>query len=1309
MPRGIFKYGSALVALLLLLVSASTAAATRFSVSGFGMPDTNSEFVEFGILQYALPSLSHVFTHNVTPPITLTLDNSAGPDAYFQVEAAVYYNNALLTAVTFGRRNAVGGELVLAGEKRVYHFDASGIKTASIVQTMLDDTGEVPLYLGDALQLDVVAGEYRSEVLNPDALEEAVIFRNTLPNGHYLVTVTLKKSDGVGDWVDVAAYTATFTILETLVEPISPVGNQGRFSPEFLEFSVSGFPVQAACLHARAELSAGHELLWRSDVVTVGEGSACQYKAAQGTAYVTMPLPHDGKLIGGIEYAWTAYVTDALSGGVLATRTVRFNMPNTYPEIAIEPLHAGDLVRVRPGDNEQFVARVYDYEDDQLGYDTVLTWLVKSPGGQAPVIRVDNKKALSYTFTQQGRYELELQATDRFGATSTTTLQVLVEENRLPQLTVKAVQFKRSAQTKNVAWSQKGQLVELAKQTYLVGDQLIFTFDVADADGDDVRLVLRNNQTPLFTTTVPGAGTVVAELELSQPITYNLAVDVVDSKAGTQSWRLGEILALPEPTPVVSIVSPTHGGRYTTGTYVTLQAEAYDADDLVPVVEWYRLYEHGPKEKLGTGSSFTYMVGEGAQSVQAQVIAQRPEAGGNNTITGMSSPITLYGHTVPNEKPSVRIIPPAGGLIRNTDQTNGGHTVTLQAEASDFDGPKPLRYTWYVADELIAGSTNRISYTFNGSGVWPIRVEVSDGADTSSAAVAMVVTETSVFALQITDVDGNEPGRQYRQGDVLTLQAEYDADGEVVTAWQLSGATPDNVDITELVALGNPVRIPLERVGDFIMETVAVDAQGRRGSARLELSVQENQPPEVDFVIWPESVYVGDVFQVTVDPAETESDAYIHVSDLEGDAIVDARWYLNGVNVGNGLRFSAAFAHPGTYIYGVNVTDSHDGVGVGGFVIDVVRDLQPPQVTITQPETRVVPLYTPINLQASIYDPEGEERIIDQTWYVDGQALAPGRTTFTPDQAREYVITCLAQDRAGNIGGATVTVKAVPVDAGVAAQVREETQTSPFEPRIVDVRTPWEVNPSEPFELQAEVAGEPHQLHTVTWLLRGIPVATGSVRGSGVVSSMLSLPNAGTYALTVRLEGTAEERVANVRVAAPKEPMIVSPDVPPGSVRIMSGPITFRAINIPEGAALMWASDVDGVLKEHVSEVTTTLSPGLHTVTLWIDDVGISMQVSVQPPVEPLQQVGTITGWTGSPAISRYDGRIIRLRPGADFSDYNAADLVVYDVDRLQLGADDTLQLRLLRDGRELRYTSSDNGKTIDSWGIPYEPGEQSE
>ena len=203
---------------------------------------------------------------------------------------------------------------------------------------------------------------------------------------------------------------------------------------------------------------------------------------------------------------------------------------------------------------------------------------------------------------------------------------------------------------------------------------------------------------------------------------------------------------------------------------------------------------------------------------------------------------------------------------------------------------------------------------------------------------------------------------------------------------------------------------------------------------------------------------------------------------------------------------------------------------------------------------------------------------------------------------------------------------------------------------------------------------------------------------------MLSLPNAGTF-IDRRLEGTAEERRKCAGCRA-QGPMIVSPDAARQRTDY-GGPQ--RAINIPEGAALMWASDVDGVLQEHVSEVTTTLSPGLHTVTLWIDDVGISVQVSVQPPVEPLQQVGTITGWTGSPAISRYDGRIIRLRPGADFSDYNAADLVVYDVDRLQLGADDMLQLRLLRDGREVRYTSSDNGKTIDSWGIPYEPGEQSE
>jgi hypothetical protein len=1307
MLKGYSKYVGILV-ILLLLVSTDAAAATRFTVSGLGMADAKSGFAEFGILQYAVPSLSSFFIHSASSPVTLTLDNSAGTDGYFQVVAAVYHNSALLTSVTFGRHNAIGGELVLSGEKRVYRFDATGIKTVSVVQTLLDQTGGALAYLGDALGLDVVAGEYHAQVLSLDQLEEAVVYRNTLPNGQYQIMITLKQYDGSGGWVDVATHTETFSILDTIVEQINPVGKQGRFIPEYLEFSVSGFPAQISCLNTQVELREGLSVLWRSDIVSVGASSACQYRAVQDKVYVALPLPHYVMLIGGIEYTWIVQVMDALNGRLVATRTTHFYIPNSYPEVAIEPMHSGDLLQVRPQDNVQFVAQVFDYEDDQLGYDTNLTWWVKPPGSRAQSTQVGNKEVLLYAFAQPGLYELELQATDRFGAMSTATRQVMVEENRLPQLTIKAIQVRHASQTRNVAWSQKGQVVELAKQTYQVNDRLMFTIDVADADGDDVRLVLRNNQTPLYTTSVQGVGTVVVEVELSQPANYSLAIDVVDSKAGAQSRPLGSILVLPSAVPVVSIVSPTPGSRYTAGTVINLRADAYDVDDLVPVVDWYRLNVQGSEEKLGTGHNLVYRVLDGVQSIQARVKAQRPQE--NKTITGVSTPITLYGHTVPNEKPQVSIVSPTGGLIRTTQQTSGSHTVTLQAEASDTDGPEPLTYTWYIADELVARSTNRISYTFDGIGVWPIRVVVSDGKDTSTAEVAMVVTEASTFAFQIKDADGNKPQQRYRQGDVLNLQAEYDSPEEVTLVWQLSDSMSGASNSTELVALGNPAQIALDKVGDFILEVVAVDTQGRRGSAQLSLSVRENQVPEVDFVIWPESVFVGDVFNITVDPKNVDDAAQVSVTDPEGDEIVAARWYLNGVNVGTDLRFPATFAYPGTYIYYLSVTDSRGGIGEGGFVIDVIRDLRPPQVTIMQPGVQTIPLNTPITLSAVISDPEGEDRIVNQIWYVDGQALEPGQVVFTPDQVKEYVIACLAQDRAGNIGGATTKVTVVPTGVAQVAPEEVAAPTRLDEPQLVAVHAPWQVYPHEPFELQAEVKGDPNQRYTVTWLLQGSPVATGFAWGGGVVRNELALPNAGIFTLTARIEGaTTDTRSVNIQVVMPKEPMIVSPNVPPNSVQIMSNPITFKAVNIPEGAELMWASDVDGVLKENIAEVTTTLSAGLHTVTLWIDDVGISVQVLVQQRVEPLQQVGIITAWSGAPEIVRYDGRVTRLRQGADFSDYSAADLVLYDVDRLQLGADDALQLRLIRNGQELRYTSQDDGKSIDSWGIPYEPGEQSE
>ncbi len=108
---------------------------------------------------------------------------------------------------------------------------------------------------------------------------------------------------------------------------------------------------------------------------------------------------------------------------------------------------------------------------------------------------------------------------------------------------------------------------------------------------------------------------------------------------------------------------------------------------------------------------------------------------------------------------------------------------------------------------------------------------------------------------------------------------------------------------------GESITIKFQEEGTYVVSVEVEDAEGATASARAEISVAFNRPPEARFVIVPPDPWAG------------ESVAFLDRSfDPEG-MIVRKTWFLNREKIGQESIVFYTFSEPGTYTVALEVVD----------------------------------------------------------------------------------------------------------------------------------------------------------------------------------------------------------------------------------------------------------------------------------------------------------------------------------------------------------------------------------------------------
>jgi len=215
--------------------------------------------------------------------------------------------------------------------------------------------------------------------------------------------------------------------------------------------------------------------------------------------------------------------------------------------------------------------------------------------------------------------------------------------------------------------------------------------------------------------------------------------------------------------PVANITSPSNGANFTTGSNITISANASDGDGSVAKVEFFR-----GTTKIGEDASAPYsVVFSNAQNGSYALTAKATD---NEGSTGTSSVINITVGTVTNPAPTASITAPA-----NNASFTAPATVNITANASDTAPGTVTKVEFYQGTTKLGEDTSS-PYSFNwtnvAAGSYAITAKATDngGLTGTSSVVNITVTtapgcttpawvSTSVYTV---DMQVSKDNKKYR-------------------------------------------------------------------------------------------------------------------------------------------------------------------------------------------------------------------------------------------------------------------------------------------------------------------------------------------------------------------------------------------------------------------------------------------------------------------------------------------------------------------------------------------------------------------
>jgi hypothetical protein len=411
----------------------------------------------------------------------------------------------------------------------------------------------------------------------------------------------------------------------------------------------------------------------------------------------------------------------------------------------------------------------------------------------------------------------------------------------------------------------------------------------------------------------------------------------------------------PNELPLVNIVSPASNGSYTTGSSVTIVANASDRDGTISKVEFFN-----GTTKLGEAAASPYSfvwpnVGLGNYLLTAKATDDQ------NGVSTSASVAVVIGN--PNTAPLIGITSPA-----TNSSFTAGSSVTITANATDSDGS--IGKVEFFNGQTKLGEDLSPPYSFPWAnvpaGVYSLTAKATDNQNaitTSIMVTITVITPNKAPAVSITSPAQNS---SFTAGSSIAITSTAtDSDGTIAKVEFFQGTTKLGED------LASPYTFTWTGVpaGNYSLTARATDNQNAvTTSAAIPIVVAKpNVPPAVSLTSPVNNASFTPGSSITIASTATDSDG----------SIAKVEFFNGTTKLGEALTppYSMLLvnAAAGNYSLTAKATDNQNAVTTSAAISVVVGNPnKPPAINLTSPASNArFPAGSAITITTKATDSDG--------------------------------------------------------------------------------------------------------------------------------------------------------------------------------------------------------------------------------------------------------------------------------------------------------------------------------------------------
>ncbi len=625
---------------------------------------------------------------------------------------------------------------------------------------------------------------------------------------------------------------------------------------------------------------------------------------------------------------------------------------------------------------------------------------------------------VDYTFTQPGKYSVELKVTDDAGNYDTDIVKVTVNDTTDPT-------------------ADAGEDKKVDKNTKV-------TFDGSDSS-DNVGIVN-------YTWTIKGAEYygVTVNHTFSQPEKYTVKLNVSDD-AGNYDTDIVNV-RVKDVTPPTAVAGEDK--TVDEGTPVTFNGSG--SSDNVEITN--HIWTIKGKEYYGKTVDYTFTQ-PGVYTVELNVT----DWGGNYDTDLVN--VTVKDVTPPNAN--------AG-----KDKTVGKDVVVTFNGSASSDNVGIVNYTWTIEDDVYHGMT--VDHIFTERGKYSVKLNVTDDAGNYDTDIAKVVvkdiidptaeagenksvdedTRVTFNASESSDnvgivnytwtIEGTEyygmevqhtfvdPGTYEVTLTVKDDAGNYDKDSLTINVNDITpptaeagkdmtveigeqftlnaSASSDNTKITSYIWTingekykGKIIKHSFNQISTHNIELTVKDEADNKDSDTIKVTVEDNTPPTAE-AGKDMTVEIGEQFTLN---ASASSDNTV---------ITNYIWTINGKKY-KGKTVEHSFDQIGIHDIKLTVTDKGNNQDSDTIKV-TVEDNTPP--TAEAGEDQTITINTKVTFNASDSTDNGE--IKNYTWVINGEEYKGVVVTHTFSETGTHTVKLTVKDTAGNPDTDTVNVNVIKDD-----------------------------------------------------------------------------------------------------------------------------------------------------------------------------------------------------------------------------------------------------------------------------------------